>query len=260
MRAIFTGAISFGLVLIPIRIYAATEDRQIEFHMLCNVCNTPLGYKRWCPKCENEVKWQDVKKGYKITKEKWVILEKDDIEKIKPKTTKAIEILEFVDVSQIDPIFYEKSYYVVPEPQATKAYSLFAEALRLTNKAAVGKVVMREKEYVVVLRPFQKGLAMHILHYLNEIRNINELPEVKELPEPKKEELELAKTLVQRLTEEEFNAKKFRDDYTEALTELIKSKAEGKVFEVKVEEEVARAKNLMEALKISVKAVKKKKK
>jgi DNA end-binding protein Ku len=259
-RAIFTGAISFGLVHIPIRIYTATEPKEIEFHNLCPDCHTPLEYKRWCPKCQKEVSWQDVKKGFKISKERWVVLEKEEIEKIKLPSTKTIDIQGFVDVSQIDPIYFQKTYYVVPEEGGEKPYSLLIEALRLANKAAIGKVVLKNKEYLVCLRPFRKGLVMHLLYFLREIKDIEELPELKNLVVVSKEELELAKALIDKLTEEGFDASKFKDEYTEKLKELIKAKAEGKEIEVKAEERAAEAKNLMEALKASVEQVKKKKK
>lgn len=261
MRAIWSGSISFGLVNIPIKIYTATEPKEIEFHNLCPDCHSPLQYKRWCPKCEKEVTWQEVKKGFKISKERWIVLEKEEIEKIKIPSTKTIEIQQFIDVSQIDPIYFEKAYYVVPEETGIKAYSLFVEALRLANKAAIGKVVLKNKEYLVVLRPFKKGLAMHILFYIREIRDIEQLPELQNLVVVSKEELELAKILIGKLTEEEFDISRFKDQYTEALKKLIKAKAEGKELEIKVEEKpVEEAKNLMESLKASVEIVEKKRK
>jgi DNA end-binding protein Ku len=260
MRAIWSGSISFGLVSIPIKIYSATEAKEIEFHNLCNVCHTPLQYKRWCPKCKKEVKWEDIKKGYKITKEKWVVLEKEDLEKIRIPSTKTIEIQQFTDVSQIDPIYFEKTYYVVPEEAGVKAYSLFVEALRLANKAAIGKVVLRNKEYLVALRALGKGIAMHVLYYLGEIRDIGQLSELKNLVVVRKEELELARVLIEKLTKNEFDPKKFKDKYTEALKELIKAKTEGKEFIVKEKKPAEEAKTLMESLKASVEAVKKKKK
>lgn len=259
-RAIFKGAISFGLVHIPIKIYTAAESKEIEFHNLCPDCLSPLEYKRWCPKCQKEVAWQEIKKGFKISKERWVILEKEEIEKLKLPSTKALEIQSFVDVSQIDPIFFQKSYYVVPEEGGEKPYSLLVEALRLANKAAVGKIVLKNKEYLVCLRPFKKGLVMHLLYFLREIKDIEELPELKNLVVVSKEELELAKALISKLTEEEFDVGKFKDEYTEKLKELIKAKAEGKEIEMKAEERVVEAKSLMEALKASVEQVKKKKK
>ena len=258
MRAIWKGSISFGLVNIPVSIYTASQPRQIDLHMVCSKCGTPLEYKRWCPKCKREVPWNEIDRGYKIAKDKWVIIKKSDLEKIKLPTTKNIEIKEFVDVSQVDPIFYEKSYYVVPEETGVKAYSLFVEALRLTNKAAIGKVVMRNKEYVVLLRSFKKGLLMHVLFYLGEIRPMEELSELKNLVVVSKKELELARALIQKLTEPEFKPEEFKDRYTQALMELIKAKAEGKTVEIK-EEKKEEAKGLMEALKASVETVKKKK-
>lgn len=260
MRAIWKGTISFSLVSIPIKIYTATEAKEIEFHTLCNVCHTPLHYKRWCPKCEKEIAWKDIKKGFKISEKKWVILEKEEIDKLKLKSTKSIDVQSFVDISQIDPIYFEKSYYIVPDEAGVKPYSLFVEALRLANKAAIGKVVLRDKEYLVALRPFRKGITMHVLHYLGEIREIDQLSELKKLVIVSKEELELAKALIGKLTEEEFDVTQYKDQYTESLKKLIKAKAEGKKFEVKEEEPVEEAKSLMESLKLSVETVKKKKK
>lgn len=259
MRAIWKGALSFGLVSIPIKMYSATQPRQVDLHTVCGECGTQLQYKRWCPKCQKEVPWNEIDRGYKISKEKWIILKKKDLEMIRIPTTKTIDIQEFVDVEQIDPIFFEKSYYIVPQETGIKAYSLFTEALKLANKAAIGKVVIRNKEYVIALRHFKKGIVMHILFYLGEVRKIDELPELKNLVVVKKEELELARALIQKLTESEFDPKKFKDAYTEALMNLIKAKAEGKPIEVK-EEKAEKAKKLMEALKASVETVKKKKK
>jgi len=259
MRAIWNDSISFGLVNIPIKIYKAAESRIISFNNLHKECGTPLVYKRWCPKCQKEVAHEDIEKGYKITKEKYVVISKEDIEKLKLKTTKMIEIQEFVDASQIDPIYLEKSYYVVPEETGVKAYSLFVEALRVSNKVAIGKVVMRNKEYLVALRAFKKGLVMHILHYLGEVKDVEEFSELKHLVTIKEEELKLAQALISKLTEKEFDLSKFKDNYTEALMKLIKAKAEGK--EIKVEEAPREeVKGLMEALKASVEAVEKKKK
>ncbi|HDJ96510.1 MAG TPA: Ku protein [Candidatus Aenigmarchaeota archaeon] len=260
MRAVWSGAISFGLVHFPIKLYSATEEKQITFHNLHAKCHTPLVQKRWCPKCQKEVPWEEVEKGYKITKEKWVIFSKEELEKLRPLTAKTIEIKGFVDVTQIDPIFYGKAYYVVPQEGGIKAYSLFAEALRLANKAAIGRVVMRNKEYVVAIRPFKKGLVMHVLYYIGEVRNIDELPELKNLVVVSKEELELAKALISKLTKKEFDMSEFKDTFTEKLREVIKAKAEGKSVEVKEEKPIEEAKSLIEALKASVEAIETKKK
>jgi DNA end-binding protein Ku len=260
MRAIWKGNISFSLISIPIKIYTATEPKEIQFHNLCPVCHTPIRYKRWCPTCNKEVKWEDVVKGYKLTEERWVVLEEKELEKIKISTTKMVEIQEFVDASQIDPIYFQKTYYIVPDEGGQKAYSLFVETLRLANKAAIGRVVIKNKEYLVAVRAFKKGLAMHILYYLGEVRDVDKFSELKELVVVSKEELELAKLLIGKLTTSEFKIEEFKDRYTEALKELIKAKAEGKEFKVGKEKPVAEAKSLMEALKASVERVEKIKK
>ena len=177
-RAIWKGAISFGLVTIPIKVYPAIKKEKISFTSLCPHCKQPIKHKRWCPHCNKEVNYAELLKGYKIAKDKYIILTKEELERIKLKTTKCIEIYEFVDLNQIDPIYFETAYYIVPDELGAKAYSLFAEALRLSNKAAIGKVVMRNKEYLVLLRAYKKGIVMHILHYLGEVRNIEEVKEV----------------------------------------------------------------------------------
>ncbi len=259
-RSIWNGSISFGLVNIPVKVYTATKSKEISFTTLDKEGH-PIKYKRWCPICNREVPWNEVKKGYKISKDKYVIIEKSDLEKIKLKTTKTIDIVEFVDASQIDPLFYQKAYYVVPDETGKKAYALFVEALRLSNKVAIGKVVMKNKEYLVALRAYKKGLVMHVLHYIGEVKDIEELEEIKHLVPIREEELKLAQALIEKLTQKEFDISKFKDSYTEALKKLIKAKAEGKeIAEVKEIEKVEEEKSLLEALKASVEAIKKKKK
>jgi DNA end-binding protein Ku len=258
MKSIWKGTISFGLVSIPIKVYTATQTKELQFKTLDKEGH-PVEYKRWCPICKREIEWREVKKGYKVSKDRYVVLEKSDFEKVKLRTTKAIEIEEFVDAPQIDPIFIEKSYYVVPDEAGLKAYSLFTEALSLSNKIAIGKVVIRNKEYLVALRAFKKGLVMHILHYLSEIRPIEQIPELKELVVVKDNELKLAQALIQKLTSREFDPSKFRDTYSEALKKIIKAKALGQTIEVVKEAEVEEAKSLMEALKASVESLEKKK-
>jgi DNA end-binding protein Ku len=259
MRAIWNGNIIFGLVSIPVKLYSAIQPRTISFNNLHSVCHTKLESKRWCPKCQKEVPWNEVEKGFKISKDQWVILSKEEIERVKLTTSKNIEIAYFVDASQIDPIFFEKTYYLVPTEAGLKPYSLFVEALRIANKAAIGKMILRNKEYVVVLRAFKKGIALHTLFYKDEVKDINELEEIKKLVVVSKEELELAKTLISHLTKESFSIEEFRDRYTEALKELIKAKLEGREFKLEEEKPKEEEKSLMEALKASVETIKKRK-
>ena len=254
-RSVWDGSISFGLVNIPVKIYPATHSEGLVLHYLCKHCKTPLEYKRWCPKCKKEIPWKDVVRGYKLSKDKWVVFSEKDLEKIKLKTTKTIDIKAFIRVSDIDPIYYEKTYYVVPQESGVKAYSLFAEALRLTGKAALGKFVMRNKEYLVALRHYKKGIALHILYYTGEIENIDELPELKHLVVISKEELRLAETLISQLTKHP-QLDQFQDAYTKNLKKLIQAKLQKKKFELK-EEPIQKGKELLEALKLSVERAKK---
>jgi len=261
MKAIFSGTISFGLVTIPIKIYTATQPKEVEMHNLCGVCNTPLVYKRWCPKCQKEVEWNEIKKGFRISKEEWVVIEKSEIESIKLKSTKTIEILMFTDPSQLDPLFIQKSYIIVPAEEGLKAYSLLVEALSLLNKIAIGKVTLKNKEYVVALRAYKEALLMHALYYKNEIKDISKLSELKSLPKVTKEEIELARVLIEKLSKEKLELEQFKDEYSEKLKQLIKAKVEGKqIVEEESKEKEVKAKSLMEALKASVEEVEKKKK
>jgi DNA end-binding protein Ku len=159
---IWSGSISFGLVTIPIKLYPATEDKQFSFNQLC-----PRGhrikYKRWCPVEEKEIDYSDIQKGYEIQKDNYIVLEKDDLSKVKLKTTKSIDIKEFVDFKELDPILVEKSYYVVPDTKQgnAKAYSLLVKVLSDEKKIAIGKIILRDKENIVALRPYQRGMVMH---------------------------------------------------------------------------------------------------
>jgi DNA end-binding protein Ku len=178
-RAIWKGSISFGLVNIPIQVFSATQ-KEASFNQLYDKGHK-IKYKKWCPVEEREVLWSEIKKGYEITKNDYVILEKEEIENIKLKTTNTVEVKEFIKSEEFDPIFIEKNYYVGPDPgkkkvgAATRAYSLLVKILNETNKVAIGKVVLKEKEHLIALRAYQRGLVMHQLRYLDEIRPMDEI-------------------------------------------------------------------------------------
>ncbi|MGC8647692.1 MAG: Ku protein [Candidatus Micrarchaeia archaeon] len=252
MKSVWNGSIAFGLVNIPVRVYLATLDREIPLHSLCKNGHRII-YKRWCPVEEREVSWQELKKGYEISKGKYIVLEKEDLDRIKIPTTKAIEIKEFIDPSQLDTLYIEKSYYVVPDKNGARAYSLFLTTLALLNRLAIGKFAMKEKEHIIAIRAYKKALLMHTLHYAEEINSIEELSELRALEKPEKKELELAQMLVNRLSRESFDIEEFKDDYAEALRKLIKAKAAGKEFEMRAEKEVKSAKSLIESLTESLK-------
>jgi DNA end-binding protein Ku len=275
-KSIWKGSISFGLVNIPIKLYTTTDYNDgYSFNQLDQEGHK-IQYKKWCPVEQREIPYSEIKKGYEISKDKYVLIEKEDLEKIKTKTTKTIDIKEFIDTKEFDPILIEKSYYVAPDngndsqrnnkskkkiinSSSIKAYNLFIDTIRETDKIAIGKVVLKDKEHLVALRPYQKGLVMHQLMYQEEIKPINEIEGMpgseNSIPSPPvdKREIELGKILVDNLTNKEFDASLYFNDYAKQLEELISAKAEGKVYTSKEKEiEADVGDNLLEALKASV--------
>jgi DNA end-binding protein Ku len=258
-RAIWKGGISFGLVNIPIQVFSATQKEDYtSFNQLCDKGHK-IKYKKWCPVEEREVQWSEIKKGYEITKNNYVVIEKEDLEKIKLKTTNTIEVKEFIDSDDFDPIFIEKNYYIGPDAgkkkseSAIKAYALLVRILNETKKIAVGKVVHRDKEHLVALRAYQRGLVMHQLKYLDEIRPMDEIG----IDSPQKidvKELSLGKTLVENLLNEKFDPGQYSDAYVKELEKLIEAKSKGQKVVVKEEEEEPEeTTDILEALKASLK-------
>ena len=262
-RAIWKGSISFGLVNIPIQVFSATQKEEYtSFNQLCDKGHK-IKYKKWCPIEEREVQWSEIKKGYETSKDTYVVLEKEDLEKVKLKTTNTIEVKEFIESQQFDPIFVEKNYYVGPETAkkkkkttetSTRAYSLLVKILNETNKVAVGKVALRDKEHVVALRAYQRGLVMHQLKFLDEIRPMDEIGLLDGLQQVDSKELSLGKMLVENLTTEEFDLGQYSDAYAKELEKLIEAKSKGQKVSIKEEqEEVAETTDILEALKASLK-------
>lgn len=260
-RTIWKGSISFGLVNIPIGIYIATEDKVISFNQL-DEKGHKIHYKKWCEVEEREIPYEEIQKGYEVSKDNYVVIDKSDFEKVKIKTTKTIDIKEFVDAKYLDPIFVERSYYIAPDTKTvSKAYQLFANVLSNTHKIAIGKVVLKDKERLIALRPYQRGLVMHLLHYLEEIRPIDEITAIDNVPKGKvdEQEISLGKTLVENLTAKSFDPSKYSDVYTTKLKEMIEAKSQGKMIVVNEQVEPESGMDLLEALKASVSKSKKKK-
>jgi DNA end-binding protein Ku len=254
------GSISFGLVNIPIALYLATEGREFSFNQLCSKAHK-IRYKKWCPVEEREVSYSEIKKGYEIAKDDYIVIDKQDLDRIRLKTTNTIDVKEFVDEKELDPILIEKSYYIAPDNKKNKndrAYSLFVRVLTDTKKVAVGKVVLKDKEHLVVLRPYQRELVMHIIHYLDEIRPADEIPELKEMQRVSlnSNELSLGKLLVDNLSSEHLDLSKYSDAYTKELEKLIDSKAKGKPISEKPIEKVEKTQDLVAALKASLQKTK----
>lgn len=259
-RSIWKGSISFGLVNIPIQVFSATQGEDYtSFNQLCEKGHK-IKYKKWCPVEEREVPWSEIKKGYEITTNNYIVIEKEDIDKIKLKTNNTVEVKEFVDSEEFDPIFIEKNYYIGPDPgkkkneTSFKAYSLFVKILNETKKIAIGKVVLRDKEQLVALRAYQRGLVMHQLKYLDEIRPMDEIGGLDSTQKIDAKELSLGKTLVENLTTEKFDPGQYSDTYAKELEKLIEAKSKGQKITVKEEDEKSEeTTDILEALKASLK-------
>ena len=259
-RAIWKGSISFGLVNIPIQVFSATQKEEYtSFNQLCDKGHK-IKYKKWCPVEEREVPWSEIKKGYEITKNDYVVLEKEEIENIKLKTTNTVEVKEFIESGEFDPIFIEKNYYVGPDAgkkkseTSIKAYALFVKILHETGKIAIGKVVLREKEQLVALRAYQRGLVMHQLKYLDEIRPMDEIGGLESLQKIDAKELSLGKALVDNLTTDKFDPGQYSDTYAKELEKIIEAKSKGeKVTINEVEKKTEETTDIIEALKASLK-------
>lgn len=260
MHTIWKGSISFGLVNIPIKLHAATEDKDIKLRNLHKECHSPIKYEKICPVCNVEVKNEDIVKAYEYTKGKFVVLEDEDLEKLKKENEdKAVEIIDFVKIQEIDPIYFNRSYFMSPGDGGGKAYSLLRKALEDSAKVGLAKIIIRSKEQLAVVRVFENTLVMETIHYPDEVRKAADVPNVPSEDKVTKKELDTAILLIDQLTTE-FEPEKYTDDYRTALLELIEAKRTGKEIVTPVEKEpAANVTDLMAALQASIDKTKPKK-
>jgi DNA end-binding protein Ku len=249
MRTIWKGMIAFGLVNIPVKLYTATRDQSVSFRNLCPEHHEPLKYKRWCPTGEHEVDYNEMQKGYEIGNT-YVVIEKEELDKLKLDSSSTIDIDKFVDAAEVPVLAYDTYYYVVPDKGGEKAYSVLHEVLILTGNMAVGKVVLRNKEYVVGIKNYKRGMILITLRYADEIVDLDQvLPE--ELPEPSKKEEELAKMLVEKLMSD-LELSEYQDRYRTRVQELVEKKLKGESVEIEKVKEVEKTKDILEALEKSI--------
>lgn len=256
MRSIWKGHIRFSLVTIPVRIYGAIESSStISFNQLHKEDFGRIRYEKRCKKCNEVMSTDDIVKGYEYEPDQYVVIEDEDFEKIKLKSTKIIEIEGFVDASEVHPTLYDTPYFAGPDgPVAAKAYALLRETLRSSGKMGIGRVVLRDKENVMMLAPSGPGLLLYKLRYPYELRAVEDVPDTSDL-EADETQLELAKTLVDSMTTA-FEDLSLEDRYKEALTEVITAKIEGKEVVTAAEEEIPVV-DIMTALKASIDQAKK---
>jgi DNA end-binding protein Ku len=257
-RSIWTGAISFGMVTVPVKLYSAINRKNVRFHQLNGKDGVRIAQKRVDPQSGEEVPFENIVKGYEIAQDRYVVIEPGELEALAPKKTKTIEIEDFVELVQIDPIYYDHPYYLAPGPGGAKPYRLLLDAMSETGKVAIARVVIRSKEQLVALRPMGDALGMATMIFADEVQppeSIEEIAEVKEIKTTKRE-LEIAKQLVESLAGD-FQPERYTDSYREQILDMIERKAQGEQIAVQPEPEdlTAPAPDLMGALKASLEAV-----
>lgn len=226
MRPVWKGAVSFGLVNIPVKMYTASEDKSIKFKYLHSQCNTPLKYQRVCPRCNREVQWEEIVRGYEYQRDRFVVMRDEDFESIPTKQTRSIDIIDFCRLEEIDPIYYEKSYYLGPEETGKKAYNLLVSALRDTGRVAVAKVVIRSKQALAAIRIYKDVLVMETMKYPDEIRSQQEIPGIEPDLAASQRELDMAIQLVEGMTEP-FEPQKYTDEYNKGPAGVDRSQDSG---------------------------------
>jgi DNA end-binding protein Ku len=254
-RTMWKGAISFGLVTVPVRLYPATEEKSLRFNQLHDKDHGRIKYQRVCAVCGEEVPFEHIVKGYEYEKDRYVVLEDEDFDAVPVESSRTVDIVQFVELEDIDPIYFQKSYYLIPEETGLKAYTLLRQALEEDGRVGIAKVSFRDKEHLAALRFKDRVLVLETMFWPDEIRS-SEFEELDREITVRPQELQMARSLIENLTED-FKPEEFRDEYRRALLEVVEKKAAGEVIEAPEAPETTRVVDLMEALKASVEATKK---
>ncbi|MBU5345154.1 Ku protein [Paenibacillus sp. LC231] len=255
MHTVWKGAISFGLVHVPVKMFSATEDKDISMRYIHKECGSPLSYIRKCPVCEEEVAWEEITKGYEYEKGKFVLFEKEELEQLAEQNSKNITILDFVDLTEIDPIYFQKTYYLSPDQAGANAYRLLLEAMKQSGKIGIAKIAIRSKSSLAAIRVLDECLSIETIFYPDEIRPISQVPNLPERTEVNSKELDMAKLLIDQLSTP-FDPEKYTDDYRERLLDLINSKVSGEEIKIAPARQETNVVDLMAALQASIEAVK----
>jgi DNA end-binding protein Ku len=251
-RSLWTGTISFGLVSVPVRMFSATESKELRFHFLDKHDLQPIGYDKVRQDTGKHVDNDDIVRGFEVEKGRFVPLEDEDLDRLDVELTKTIDILDFVDLDQIDPIYFRKAYYLAPQEGAEKPYRLLVRALEETGKVAIAKVVIRNKQHLAALRPWNGTLVLETMYYADEVREPEKVDGRVQLRKP---EVEMARSLVENLSAD-FDPKKYDDTYRKELLQLLRAKAKGKPLPEPEEEPEGEVVDLMAALRESVEKTK----
>jgi DNA end-binding protein Ku len=250
-RILQAGTISFGLVNIPIKLYTAASSQNVSFHLMHAKCGSRIKQQQTCPVCNVVLTRDDLVRGYELGKNQYVQFTEAELEGLEHAASKNIDIVEFLPLPQVDPIYFEKSYFLGPDKGGEKPYRLLAEAMARANRVAIAKFVMRGKENLVLIRPSQDGLMLHLMYFADEIRNFGEID--KGSATVKENELGLATRLIEELSVDEFKPEQYHDEYRERVLDVVNQKAAGQeISSVDVATRPAEVVDLMEALKASL--------
>lgn len=255
MHTVWKGAISFGLVHVPVKMFSATEDKDISMKYIHKVCGSPISYVRRCPACDVDVNWEDISRGYEYEKGKYVLFEKEELEQLSANAEKTIKIIDFVDLKEIDPIYFQKTYYLAPDQAGGNAYQLLLEAMRDTGKIGIAKIAIRSKSSLAAIRVMEGCLAIETIFYPDEIRPISQVPNLPENVQVNDKELTMAKMLIEQLSTP-FEPEKYTDDYREGLLQMIEQKVAGEEISLAPAKPETNVIDLMAALQASIEAVK----
>ncbi|NLW17224.1 MAG: Ku protein [Firmicutes bacterium] len=257
MRSIWNGSISFGLVNVPVKMFAATQDKDIRFRTLHKACNTPIQYRKFCPTCQQEVAAEELVKAYEYEKGRFVVLDEEELEALAIAQTRSIDIIDFVDLEEIDPIYFYKSYYLGVGDTGQKAYWLLRKAMEETGKVAIAKVVLRNKQHLAAVRVLPQCLSLALMFYPDEIRAADSLLPEREIA-LQEGEMRMATQLIESLSGS-FQPEKYTDDYRDELLKVIEAKIAGEAVAVPKEQPSGQVIDLMEALQASLALVEKSK-
>jgi DNA end-binding protein Ku len=251
-RAIWSGAINFGLVSVPVKLYTAVKKKDIAFHQVDEKTGARIRNKRVSEKTGREVPYEQIAKGYEVANDEYVVIEPKELEKLDPEATHTVDIEDFVELEQIDPIYYDHTYYLAPGPGGDKAYSLLLKAMKDSGKVAIGRVVIRTKQYLAAIRPYDRALALETMYFPDEIVPLSEVSGLPKQQRLSERELKMAKQLIGSLSTD-FDADKYHDEYRKRVQDLIKKKAKGQTVTIHEKaKETPKVVDLIEALKASV--------
>jgi DNA end-binding protein Ku len=251
-RPTWKGFMKISLVSIPVRVFPATDSAAtISFNQLHAECQTRIQQKRWCPTHQREVPLSEIVKGYEFEKGRYVVMSEDDLEKVRPASTRVIDLVQFTDAVSIDPIYFERPYYLAPDgAMATEAFAVMREGMK--GKAGIGKLALYGREYLVAVQPRERGMVMYTMRHAKEVRSMDNIEELDNVPSKiKPDEIKLAKQVIENF-ESDFNLTEFRDEYQEELQRIIDAKIAGEEVVATVEETPPKVVNLMDALRQSL--------